>query len=239
MAEFSWWSVVPTLVGGGISILTAVLMFGIGQATERRKRKEEKKKSDALDAFIGLQKLMRTLEATENLARHIDRQFIEAHKSGDDLNDPASIVKPILGAPIMIEDLTAQEVLFLVRGNEDLMSKIWEIQQRARNNDVIRSEYNRLRFAFDDFLESSAKEIRLLEGSRISASCGPSDVVRMEMRLGRLNQVIVPLVETLEKDRAAIPEVINKYIVAAREVYGDHFPVTGVEKIGRGKNAHT
>jgi hypothetical protein len=233
-SDFSWWSVVPTLVGGGISIATAILMFNLNQRTERSKREREKLKSDAMSAFVGLQKLMRTLESIENLARHIDRQFVEAREVGDDGGEPASIVKPIIGAPIVVEDLTAQEGVFLAKKNGELISRIWEIQQRARNNDFIVAEYNRQRLAFDDYLAAKATKITIVDGTRISAECESGDIPQIEMRFGRLNQIVVPLVEALEEDRRTIPTVIDEYIAVAREVFGDSFPAKSVEirKVG-------
>jgi hypothetical protein len=233
-ADFSWWNVVPTLVGGGISIATALLVFGLNQRSDRVKRDEERKKSDAMSAFVGLQKLMRTLESIENLARHIDRQFIEAIEVGDGNQEPASIVKPIIGASIIVEDLTAQESLFLAKSNGDLISHIWEIQQRARNNDFIVQEYNKSRLEFDEFMTARATKITISEGTRISVEAAKEDAPHFEMRFGRLNQIVVPLIEALEEDRITIPRIIDQYIQIARETFGDRFPAKKVEIRKRG-----
>jgi hypothetical protein len=39
--EFSWWNIVPTVVGAGISIITTVIMFGVSERNERKKRKAD------------------------------------------------------------------------------------------------------------------------------------------------------------------------------------------------------
>jgi hypothetical protein len=209
-------------------------MFALNQRTERSKREEEKKKADAMSAFVGLQKLMRTFESIENLARHIDKQFLEAHEAGEESKEPAAIVKPIIGAPIVVEDLTAQETVFLAKKNGELIAQIWEIQQRARNNDYIVSEYNRHRLAFDDYLAAKATKVTILDGTKISAECPSEEIPQIEMRFGRLNQIVVPLVEAVEEDRVTIKTITGEYIRIAKEIFGERFPAKGVEIRKRG-----
>lgn len=233
--DFSWWNIVPTLVGGVLSTTSAVGMFVLAQRQDRKKRAAERKSLAAMLAYAGLMKLMKTGNSLIVLARHIDQQFDEAREEGRIEEEPASIVKPILGAPVTIEDVTAEEAGFLAKTDAELISLIWEIQQRARNNDLMVETYNKFRQEYDLFLESKADGIKEIEGSVASYSLSGNDAKIAHMRIGKLNQIIVPLIAALDEDRKSIVTVIERYVAVAVESFGDDFPAKKIEWKDLGK----
>jgi hypothetical protein len=204
-------------------------MFFLAQRHDRRKRAADRKSLLAMQAYAGLQKLMKTADSLIVLARHIDQQFDEARQLGRIEQEPASIVKPILGAPVTIEDVTAEEASFLAKADPELISLIWEIQQRARNNDLIVKTYNQTRQDYDLFLESKADAIKEIEGSVASYSLAGNDAKIAHMRLGKLNQIIVPLIAALDEDRKSIVTVVERYAAVAVKTFGDDFPAMKIE----------
>ena len=228
-----WEKILPSLIGGGISAVTAVIMFSLAQWIDSRKRAAERKRSAAHDAYGGLLKLVRSGDSIENLARHIDKQIKDAHELNRDFSDIAAIIQPILGASILVEDLTAQETRFLTKSDGEFLSRIWEIQQRARNNDVIAAEYSKFRLAYDAFIETKAPSITAIEGATLSVSLEGDDAKIATIKLGRLNQIIVPLIASLDEDRKTIVTVIDEYIAFARSAFGDDFPAKKFEARAR------
>ena len=224
-----WSGILPVLVGGGISLLTSVVMLGLSIRLERRKTERLNKKEEALNAFLGLNKLMQTLNSIENLGRHIDREF---NRSADEASmvEAASILRPIIGAEPVIEDVSAKEMLFLASSDGELPAAISEIQQRARNNRTVVEEYNKLRILHDTFLENHCQAIEDIEGSQMTYTLSGKDAIVASIKIGRMNQLIAALIEAVEEDRTTIQRVTEAYVLKAVEKFGSDFPVKRLEK---------
>lgn len=224
-----WDTLIPTLVGGAISAVTAVCMFFVAKQDEHRRREKEVRIEAATNAYVGFSKLLATANSIENLARHIDSQFEEANEQVRSVPDTAALIKPIIGARAKIEFLSATETAFLLKKNAELLSRIWEIQQRAESNDRVLETYNDLRTNFDSFLEERATDLSDLEGSVLSAKLQGRDGKVAKLRLAKLNTTIVPLIDALEEDRVTVKTVVNDYLDAARAYFGDDFPAKKIE----------
>lgn len=123
----------------------------------------------------------------------------------------------------------------MAKTDAELISLIWEIQQRARNNDLMVETYNKFRQEYDLFLESKADGIKEIEGSVASYSLSGNDAKIAHMRIGKLNQIIVPLIAALDEDRKSIVTVIERYVAVAVESFGDDFPAKKIEWKDLGK----
>ena len=228
-SQFDWHSIIPTVVGGLISIITTVIMFSLARYIERENRAKERKLESAKLAYIGLTKLIKTIHAIENLAQNLDTQFREAHDLGKSDLQTALIIKPIIGAAFEIEDLSAGELSFLRRSDGELVAKIWKIQQRAKNNWAIMAQYSKLRTDFENFLESNANIASQIDGPGVSAEYKGTEENRIAIKIRRLDRLIDPLVAALKQDRISIIDITKGYIVAAHREFGDDFPAKKLE----------
>jgi hypothetical protein len=224
-----WGAFYSTLIGAGISLVASLAMFGLAQFVERRRRDKERKRTEAMEAFVGLHKLMKTLNSIENLARHIDTEFRENQKGYAGEGEPSSIVRQIVGSTPNIEDLTAQELVFVSGGNGELPAQILELQERARNNNTIVQHYNKLKEEFRIFLEANSDALSIKEGNIASIEFEGKAAVLAELKVGEMNQLLGGLIETLEEDRLRIRRVAESYIAEAVKKFRDDFPAKRLE----------
>ena len=222
-------SFASAVLGGVISLGTSFAVLRSTQRSEAKKLLVEQKRLAGFDAYIGLQKLMKSLNSIENLARHLDKQIKDATADGKIVIDTAAAISPIVGAASVIDDLTAHETAFLVKTDGELLARIWEIQQRARNNEFISQRYSELRADYDDFIASKSHGIKRIDGSMLSVELEGEEAKVALLTMSRLNQIIVPLFVALDEDRKAIVAVIDEYISAARQEFGDGFPAKKLE----------
>ena len=228
-SEFSWWTIVPTLVGGGISLVTTLFVQSRARGAEERRKTRDAKRLAAYDAYLALMKLVKTFEAIENLARHYDSLMDEAKAEGRGGGEPCDIYKALVGAGHRIDEVTAAEFFFLAAKHGELVRRIGEIQQRAINNVVLSQEYSRSRAEFDHFLLSVISEETVIDDSTISLKTSGEIKKKLDFQKGKLNQIIVPLIESLEEDRKSFNAIISDFIAAARTEFGNDFPFKGIE----------
>lgn len=219
---FNWLSVLPTALGGVISIVTTVTMFAVSQRVDRHKRSLERRKLECLMAFTGLKKLLNTASAVENLARHFDTNIQMAAKEGRSEMDTALIILPMIGGTWPIERLTADETVFLLEENAQLVMDISEIEQRAVSHSASADSYTLARQEYDDFLlaniEFDKVDGTFVEGTLVGR-CGKI----AELKLAKLNMVIVPLIDRLDEDRKQVKDVVRQYHSAAKKHFGEDF----------------
>lgn len=224
-----WSTIIPNLVGGAITAGTAGLLFYIAHVRDSANKRAERRKTDAMAAFSGLQKLSKAANYIGNLDKHINDLFIRAHEEGSYVSDPASLIVPIILAPAVIEDLTPSESKFLVDRDGEFLARAFEIQERARVIESIVSQYNRMRMEYDEFLETKAHGIKEINGSVLSIELNGADALVANLRMGRLNQLATALVVALDTDKAIVVEICTEYVRRAREKYGEDFPVVSFE----------
>ena len=242
-AEFSWWSLFPPLVGavvgGGVSLTSTLFMQSRAQKLESAKKDREAKRLAGNLAYFALAKLVGTFEAIENLARHFDQQFKEAEAEGRGASQPYDIYKAIVGAPHVIDVVSANEILFLAKGHGEMIARIGEIQQRARNDEVVAREYSSARRNLDSFMLNYISPTTILDGSRMAVQADATTKTKVDVLQGQLNQIIVPLIVALEEDRNSIVLLVNEYIKIAQSTFGDDFPAKGFEVRGITDNANS
>jgi hypothetical protein len=223
--EFSWWNVIPTLVGGAISIATTAILFSANQRVERKKRAIESRKSEALRAFKGFWKLRNVANGLMNLELQIAQSYREADESGMEDALPFSKVKAFVGALEDYELLEIEEVVFLSRQkNIALLNDIELIVRRARTIEVVVIKYNDMKASFEEFIESHAEEIEVLDepivGSKLKGRLG----VIAHLRECSGNNLLGQLQELLESDCKESKRVTEAYLEAAEKEFGEDFP---------------
>ena len=223
-----WGALVPTLVGGAISLVSSVAVFTLAERAERKKKEKNRREEQAADAFVGLQKLMYSLNAIENLARHIETEFRSAEGDGGANMEPAAIVRTIVGSDSRIEDLQTKEFAFLIDETGELAAKIAEIQERCKNSMAAVQTFNELKADYDRFVEENA-EFEEIEGNLATMVFKDRDAKVAELKVGRMNQLLASIIASLEEDRKQVREVTSEFIKKAVESFGDEFPARSLE----------
>jgi len=209
-------------------LVSSVTVFSLAEWTERKKRDRERKIGQATDAFIGLQKLMSSLNLVENIARHIDREFRSAETDGMGVVEPAAIVRPIVGADREIEQLHAKEFAFLIDESGTLASLVSEIQDRCMNTLAAIKTFNDLKADYDRFSEEHA-EVKEVVGETASMHFDGRNSMIAQLKVGRMNLLLNDIISSLEEDRNQVKEVTEAFIAKAVEVFGDDFPAKKLE----------
>jgi len=203
--------------------------MAIATSLERKRRIRDERTQSALAAYSGLHKLTGTANQVINLAKHLDKEFEKFSTSSAKFAEPSSFVRTAVGAPFAISDLTPEEMVFLSKGDGELIARIGEVQHRAKNNEYIFREYGRLRSEFDVFLAENAEIIENnpdgSKGIEISGMAGRT----AEMKQAQLNQLLAGLIESIEEDRISVVDVVKRFIDEARIEFGDLFPVKHFE----------
>ncbi|MBI1494489.1 hypothetical protein [Halocynthiibacter styelae] len=220
-----WSALFPTLVGGGISLATTVVMFGVAQKIEKNKRTEELKRVQALAAYTGFNKLLKTANFTLSLKRHIDGELQRAKIAGLSTDYRALRVRQMVGASPMIEDVQTTELIFLTgREGVSLLNEIWEIQERARGNHAAMEKFNELRSQHDEFLHSRIEKVELVDSSVAGFSLEGDDAKLAHMKIAAMDSVLDSLIAHLEEDSETIKSVAERFSELARAEFGNYFP---------------
>lgn len=222
--EFSWWSVVPTLVGGGISLATTFLMFGVAQSVDRSKRAKERKKEEAVTAFVGFWNLKALAEFLGNIDRELDEAFAQA---GDEVVhlEPSDIIKGFLSADEVFPEFSIKELMFLSRQKQtQMIADVDLLLKRARNVEATIKKYTALREGVEAMLEDRASKIVETDAGRSQATLSGRDAVVVNLRRGNLNQILGGLHVLLERDVPESKRLTETYLELARKEYGSDFP---------------
>lgn len=228
--EFTWLSVVPTLVGGAISIVTTVAMFGLTQWVDRKKRARERKREEAVAAFVGFWKLKAVAESLGNLRREISDAFASAKDRGISDGEPCDIVRGLVGASSQTDFLTSRELLFLNRANRsDLMAEADLIVRRAINIEESMKKYGEMREHFQSFIESAAESVAVPTGTAGGFSLSGNAAAIARLKKNSMNDFLSQVQSMLEKDLPRAKIAANGYLRVARESFGDDFPKFNLE----------
>jgi hypothetical protein len=230
MAEFSWLNVVPTLVGGAISIVTTFAVLTINQRLDRQKKARESNAKNAFHAYAGLQKFLKTAQAIISLDNHLTREFKEAQTDRIENDDPGNLVRPILHSPIPIIDLSVEEIFFLAKsGHANLILEMDELQQRARNNYAIVAMFNEAKAEYSRFLETKTHAIAGISSTSASYGLEGDDALTAIQKVANLNTLLGALIPALDEDIPRVKRVVASFVELAVKEFGADFPKTKVE----------
>ncbi|WP_170458647.1 hypothetical protein [Ruegeria arenilitoris] len=226
----NWATLIPTLVGAGISVLTTAVMFVLNQKVQNKKELQRKEAEAALNAYVGLQKLMNTANYLFMLNKHLATEFAEAQGAGNAEEEPALIVREFVGAPAEIQRVTPKDSAFLNSNSGfQLVAEIWQIESRAQNSEAAASTFNDVKREFSQFLHSIEDGIEIADSARLRFQLEGDDARRASVFIGQLNSLVGTLVHHLEEDTREVKRIVNEYVAAASMKFGDRFPLQSVE----------
>ena len=227
MSGFTWWSVVPTLVGGGISALTTAIMFRLNQNSEAQKREVEGNRTAALRAFAGLNKFLHTVNLIENLRRFIDFSYNEASTENLPDQTPHETIGEIDFADFDFESVLPNEIAFLGANAEtrELTNLIWEGQLQARQILAVVTRYNQELRDFWKFKESIILNRPPNDEIVDSIKLSSPEKAAFDNRAGTMNRLISKILEYLEGYCPKYRDVMEKFLAAAVAEFGDDLPM--------------
>jgi hypothetical protein len=210
---FTWWSVVPTLVGAGISLFTTVVMFSVARFLDRREKLSTSRKKSALDAFLAFDKLQRAAAITINLSNTIDDEYREAHARGiDESREPHEFVRSLVFASDTPINIEISECLFLAKGNNlEFFAEICTFLRRVRTTEALVLQFNLEKQRFHDFLESLPHAVEGNTAVSTTYGLAGDDAKKAIPRVGRLNNILGMLIEGLEADKTTAKSLVEKY----------------------------
>ena len=230
VSDFNWWNVIPTVAGGLISIATTVVMFNVGQISERRKKAIEKRKADAFSAFSGFHKLLAIANNPGNITIHIDEIFTDAQKKGAGDLELYQKFTPLVGASREYLSVSMNELYFLAEVKASkLMGDIDLIYHRARNIDATLNIINKLKIDFLKFAEERGKSIELPIDGQMAVTMSSHDANLANMRADVLQRMLGDFMELLERDYPESKRVCEAFLATAQKHFGDDFPKVKLE----------
>jgi hypothetical protein len=218
-------SVVPTLVGGGISLVASLCMFSLAQLIERRRRATERRQEGGANAFTGFWKIKSAAEMLVNLQLEIEQAFSTAEENGLEGAEPCQIVRGLVGAPIVLDFLEAKELMFLHKEKRsNLIAEADVIVHRARNIDASMRKYTELRESMQAFLENHADGVGDAIGSVGDFALSGKNARIAKLKVQSLNQILEQIRKLLERDAAEAKHVTEEYLDIAKKHFGANFP---------------
>ncbi|WP_424942835.1 hypothetical protein [Aliiroseovarius crassostreae] len=214
-----------TLLGAGISTVTAFIVLNLGQRADRKKRAEERLAIEASHAISGFIKLTQWTNLLANIKQHIDRFYHEAQQDGLQTTEACLIVGPSAGQFTEPEKLKAEEFAFLAMEKEsDLLGSVQLLEARAQNTNHVLNDYSRLRMEFEIWLESLPGFQRKLDG-RLTEDRFPAEHKgNWDIRVAQLNVLIGELIGQIDDEINFAEQTVNRFSEVARRRFGDRFP---------------
>jgi hypothetical protein len=234
VAIFDWPKIVPVLVGGGISLVTALALFSLNFWIERRKKAFEKKQQNANLAISGYRKLLQFANLGENLENYITSAIKETIAAGIKSDDAFAHVPAAVGLfPMPERMMTTETVFMMTKDHSELLTAVGLFEERMINNCAIMDRYNDLRERFDNWTLEQVGIESLFDGVIATTKIETAVVQKYDVKRAQLNKIIATLVEHLEVDNKTAAQILADYVSAARSAFGDLFPK--IEIVNRGK----
>ena len=224
-AGIDWSVVVPTVVGGGATILAALLAFWLAHRAESNRRRQEQLSLSAKNALSGHFKLLQWINLLANINSHIDKHYEQAREFDVMPIEPCLIVGPSVGLFIEPKLLEPEDYKFLLsKQNSDLIPDIMLVESRSSNAHYLFRTYTEMHLALQDWLDGLPQFERVLDGpiakDKIPKDCLP----KFDVKVAQLNRVLAGLVEHLDDDLTLAKQANEKFCNAAHKEYGSKFP---------------
>jgi hypothetical protein len=223
-AGFNWWTIVPTLVGAGISVLTTFIMFKVTQGVEQKKRDSDRRKKEIVGAFVTFWQLKALAEFLGNVDRQLDDAYAEVDDDVTNL-EPCDIIKGFLTADEVFPEFRIEDLVFLNRQKRtQVIADIDLLLRRARTVEATVKKYTELRQNLEGMLENLASTVEESETGRPLIAVPADAAAIINLRKGNLNQILAGLHELLEVDVPNSRMLTETFLDLARKEFGSEFP---------------
>lgn|GEM_PF-6280270 len=224
-------TILPTLVGGAITLLAALLSFWLANRAERSKREEEAQRLSAAEAMSGLFKLVQWTNLLHNIKRHIDEFYKQAAEEGHQPAEPALTIGPSAGIFVEPSLLEAREYTFLAQTrSSNLIAKLKLLEERSINSHHLIKLYSKYHLELQAWMEEIPDFHVELDGPIATNLFPPAYRSSYEIRLAQLNRIIGGLVEHLDEDIQNAEDLVKEFANIAHEHFGSQFPRFSLER---------
>lgn len=226
---FDWSVIIPTFVGGGATILAAILAFWLSYRTERKRREADELKVSSTNALAGYFKLAQWANLLGNINAHIDKHYEQARENGHVPEEACLIVGPSVGIFSEPERLTSDEYRFLLTDHYRMIDDIFIIEQRAINTHHLFKKYSELHLEMQAWLETLPGFERQLDGP-LAKDKVPNDFYpKFEVRAAQLNRILAGVLQNLEEDIAFATRTTQEFADIGFKRYSPAFPKIAIQ----------
>ncbi|WP_127748432.1 hypothetical protein [Parasedimentitalea marina] len=219
-ASFSWSAIIPTVIGGGIALLTALAMFYFSNSLERKKREEERIRNNASSAVSGFLKLTRWANLVANVDEHINKFYEEANAHGHEADQAFQIVGPSVGKFLEPDRLTVEEYSFLLsKEHSELIGKIQMVEERAANLLQLLDQYSSDYLEFSKWLHTVPGFSRELDGPIAKSKIPKKYMAQVDEHGAQLNRILAGITEHIGEDLVTATQVIQEYGQVAHDEF--------------------
>lgn len=215
---FSWYSIVPTLVGAGASIATTAVMFSINRSIDQKQKEKSRQLQDNAKAFSCAVKLMQIRAWHRVIKRAVDECFDETEVGAAADMDPGLKVVPLVGPTHLIEAFTSEELAIVLQSSGQTL--VLELLNMRSNYEVafeVVKEFNKIRSDFSSYASAQARSGSFLDGQHQQLDFDPKEQHKLEARIGLLNQILSEIISSGETDIPRVDGIILKFELAMRK----------------------
>jgi len=218
------------LLGGLISLLSALGVFWVSAGSDRKSRRQQEKSEQASLAFQAFSVLASNYIQLCSLNSTIDEVFKECVEHGQGDLSPGVKVVPITGLPEKLSEVDPVHCAFLLKNDKsETYNKLLQFQFLCQICIASIHSFNKLRTEYTDQVSrliESGLEARFSEdGQQVSTVLEGSVGGVFSAREGVLNLIMGQVTENLEKAISVGREVLPAYQQVAHSVFEDLFPV--------------
>lgn len=220
-----WQSLIPTLVGGAITLLAALLAFSLSHWAERKRRQEEEKKKISANALSGVHKLILWADLIANIKNHVGKFYEQANEFGLVPDDACLIVGPSVGIFVEPTRLEIAEYAFLLnKEHSGLAQDILLMERKAINTHFLFEKYSQMREEFNQWLDDVPGFQISLDGPIASSKLPSKYKQNYDVRVAQLNRLLAGLVEDLDGDVDEARLLTQQFADAAHDLFEGGFP---------------
>ena len=227
-----WIAFSSALLGGAFTL--AGSFFSIKEQFRREEKRTgiERKRNHAERAFAVFSNLIAAYNELANIKGHIDRMFAEANDAGHADMEPCSIVRPIVGAEKVINEIVANDLAFLFQMQKaELFNDVILSHARSKNLFAAIAKYNHMRSEVTSFMIEGAEGGKTIDGVVATRNLQGERANEAELKIGQLNNLLGQILEMLDADVKETWRVASSFNEAAKIYFGQYYPKFELEKL--------
>ena len=221
---YDWYLIIPTLVGGAISLASSVGMYWLATNGQRRRDESSQLRTDARVVSEAYFCLLAYVNINANLDKHISDCFQETSSAGIDTPEAWSYVPASIGSLLLPNRLSHSGLSFLYsKNNFELLQEILHFEAKTINNLNVWAKYSELRGQLDRWMLEHPEIQRAFDGVTSNDAIPKAEMTKIEIQGGQLNRILASLTEGLAEDMVIGDTMMERFSDAAHSHFGDLF----------------
>ena len=221
-----------TLFGGLITFVVSFALTRMDRKQAEAQRAIERRESRAFLAHNAFVKLLQYGNAVKSLDHTIDQEFKQAHEDGNSKLDPSAIVRELVSIDVHFDPFKTEELSFLLfSGDAQLLGDLIVFEKRVETHQAVAQRYSDERLKLSEFLSQGGDVDASGDGVMLSGDLAGKEGQIVSLKVGSLNQLLVGLVEMLDRDLRDANSLLDRFLSSARAEFGDLFPNLKLEAV--------